>query len=89
MQHAPMSRARYVQEKRKMRFQEAYDGWSEERLTQNEAAPYCWANVNAAFAAILNVLRPMGLRGCWTSDCARSPNAGPAVLRLVGGRTAV
>ena len=28
MQHAPISRARYVQENRKMRFQEAYDGWS-------------------------------------------------------------
>ena len=38
MQHAPMSRARYVQENRKMRFQEAYDGWSQARLTQAEAA---------------------------------------------------
>ena len=38
MQHAPISRARYVQENRKMRFQEAYDGWSQGRLTQAEAA---------------------------------------------------
>ena len=38
MQHAPISRARYVQENRKMRFQEACDGWSEGRLTQAEAA---------------------------------------------------
>lgn len=38
MQHPPISRARYVQENRKMRFQEAYDGWSEGRLTQGEAA---------------------------------------------------
>ena len=38
MQHAPISRARYVQENRKMRFQEANDGWSEGRLTQAEAA---------------------------------------------------
>ena len=38
MQHAPISRARYVQENRKMRFQEAYDGWNEGRLTQAEAA---------------------------------------------------
>ena len=37
MQHAPISRARYVQENQKMRFQEAYDGWSEGRLTQDEA----------------------------------------------------
>ena len=38
MQHAPISWARYVQENRKMRFQEAYDGWSEGRLSQAEAA---------------------------------------------------
>lgn len=38
MQHVPISRARYMQENRKMRFQEAYDGWSEGRLTQAEAA---------------------------------------------------
>lgn len=38
MQHDPISRARYMQENRKMRFQEAYDGWSEGRLSQAEAA---------------------------------------------------
>jgi hypothetical protein len=38
MQDAPISRARYVQENRKMRFQEAYEGWSLGRLTQAEAA---------------------------------------------------
>ena len=38
MQHAPISRARYMRENRKMRFQEAYDGWSQGRLTQAEAA---------------------------------------------------
>lgn len=38
MQHAPISRARYMQENRKMRFHEAYDGWSQGRLTQAEAA---------------------------------------------------
>ena len=38
MQHIPISRARYVQENRKMRFQEAYEGWSQGRLTQAEAA---------------------------------------------------
>jgi hypothetical protein len=38
MQHDPISRARYMQENRKMRFQEAYDGWSQGRLTQAEAA---------------------------------------------------
>lgn len=38
MQHAPISRARYVQENRKMRFEEAYEGWSQGRLSQAEAA---------------------------------------------------
>jgi transposase len=35
---APVSRARYQQENRKMRFQEAYQGWTGGRLTQAEAA---------------------------------------------------
>ena len=38
MQDTPISRTRYVQENRKMRFQEAYEGWNEGRLTQTEAA---------------------------------------------------
>jgi len=38
MQHAPMSRARYMQENRKMRFREAFNGWSQGRLTPAEAA---------------------------------------------------
>lgn len=38
MQDAPMSRTRYVQENRKMRFEEAYQGWTEGRLSQGEAA---------------------------------------------------
>ena len=35
---APISRARYMQENRNMRFEEAYQGWSGGRLTQAEAA---------------------------------------------------
>jgi hypothetical protein len=35
---APISRARYQQENRKMRFEEAYQGWTGGRLTQGEAA---------------------------------------------------
>ena len=35
---APISRARYVQENRNMRFEEAYQGWAGGRLTQAEAA---------------------------------------------------
>jgi hypothetical protein len=37
MQHAPISWARFVQENRKVRFLEAYDGWNEDRQTQAEA----------------------------------------------------
>lgn len=38
MQDAPISRTRYMQENRKMRFEQAYAGWNEGRLTQGEAA---------------------------------------------------
>ena len=38
MQHAPISRARYMQESRKMRFLEAYEGWNQGRSSQAEAA---------------------------------------------------
>jgi hypothetical protein len=38
MQDAAISRARYTQENRKMRFEDAYSGWNEGRLTQAQAA---------------------------------------------------
>lgn len=38
MQHPPISRTRYVQEDRKMRFQEVYERWSQGQLTQAEGA---------------------------------------------------
>lgn len=38
MEHAAMSRTRYMQENRKMRFEEAYAGWNQGQLTQAEAA---------------------------------------------------
>ena len=34
----PMTRTRVLQESRRMRFKEAYGGWQERRLTQEEAA---------------------------------------------------
>ena len=34
----PLSRARWLQETRKMRFEEAYTGWQQGRLSQAEAA---------------------------------------------------
>jgi hypothetical protein len=38
MPDAPISRTRYVQETRKMRFEEAYQGWTGGKLSQAEAA---------------------------------------------------
>jgi transposase len=38
MQDTPISRARYMQENRKMRFEQAYEEWNTGRLTQAEAA---------------------------------------------------
>ncbi len=35
--NAPMSRARHMQESRKMRFEQAYQGWTAGRLTQPQA----------------------------------------------------
>jgi hypothetical protein len=34
---SPMSRARWLQETRKMRFEESYTGWQEGRLSQADA----------------------------------------------------
>lgn len=38
MNHPPISRASYMQENRKMRFEEAYDSWTQGSITQSEAA---------------------------------------------------
>ncbi len=38
MQDTPISRTRYMQENRKMRFEQAYEEWNTGRLTQAEAA---------------------------------------------------
>ena len=38
MRRCPMRRTELLQEVRKMRFEEAYGGWQERRLTQEEAA---------------------------------------------------
>ena len=38
MNHPPISRTRYLQESRKMRFEEAYDSWTQGCITQSEAA---------------------------------------------------
>lgn len=38
MNHRSISRTRYLQENRKMRFEEAYDSWTQGCITQSEAA---------------------------------------------------
>jgi hypothetical protein len=65
MQDALMSRARYVQENRKMRFEEAYEGWSLGRLIQAEAA-LLLGQASAVFAATSSATRPAGWTVCWT-----------------------
>jgi hypothetical protein len=57
-----MRRTELLQELRKMRFEEAYDGWSAGRLTQGEAA-FCWGFASGRFVAIWCVMKPRGLRG--------------------------
>ncbi|MGD1151499.1 MAG: hypothetical protein ABR911_01290 [Syntrophales bacterium] len=53
-----MRRTELMQEIRKMRFEEAYYGWTESRLTQEEAAS-CWEYVPGRFGATLIVMRRM------------------------------
>ena len=72
---APISRARYMQENRKMRFEEAFQGWSGGRLTQAEAAMLlgqCERSFRRhverlPFVATLSTTRPTGSMACWTS----------------------
>ena len=61
-----MSRTRYVQENRKMRFEEAYQGWTGRRLTQAEAALLLGSS-SAVFDATSSATWPMGWRVCSTS----------------------
>lgn len=63
MQHAPISQVRYVQESRTMRFQEAYDGWSQGRLTQAKAA-LLLGQGERSFRRHIERLRPMACKGC-------------------------
>ena len=42
MQHAAISRARYMQENRKMRFQEAYEGWRNRRTGNYSLEQRIW-----------------------------------------------
>ena len=83
MQHDPISRARYMQENRKMRFQEVYDGWSEGRLSQAEAA-LLLGQCERSFRRHIERYEADGLEACSTGGSARSPNAAPAGLKWTG-----
>ena len=62
MEHAPISRSRYMQENRKMRFTEAYDGWSEGRLTQAET-PLLLGQCERSFRRHIERFKADGLEG--------------------------
>ena len=56
-----MTRTRLLRELRRMRFEEAYGGWQEERLTQEEAARLL-GGVRAHVPALRGALRGRGAR---------------------------
>ena len=70
MLHAPISRTRYVQENRKMRFKEALDGWPEGRLTQAEAA-LLLGQCERSFHRQIERYAADGWRDCWTNGSGR------------------
>ena len=61
-----MTKTRLLQEIRKMRFEEAYGGWQERRLTQEEAARLL-GGVRARSGATWTAARRWGSMGWWTS----------------------
>ena len=59
----PLSRARWLQETRKMRFEEAYTGWQEGHLTQEGAARLLGVCATAHSGGRLIGMRPTGWMG--------------------------
>ena len=57
-----MRRTEWLQETRKMRFEEAYEGWQARRLTQEEAARLLGC-ANEPFGATLTAMRKLVWRG--------------------------
>ena len=58
-----MRRTEWLQETRKMRFEEAYAGWSNGRLTQEEAARLLWGYATGHSGGILSVSMRREWRG--------------------------
>ena len=57
-----MSRARWLEETKQMRFEEAYSGWTEGRLTQEEAAQLLGV-CDRSFRRYINRYHESGLDG--------------------------
>ena len=66
-----MRRAEWLQEVRKMRFEEAYSGWRGGRLTQEEAARILGVS-DRTFRRCIERYDDGGLRLSWTSGSPRS-----------------
>jgi len=62
-----MKRAEILQEIRIMRFEEAYDVWTEKRLSQEEAARILGVCDRTFRRLHLIVTKITGWMGCWTS----------------------
>ena len=62
-----MRRTEMLQEIRKMRFEEVYFGWSESRLSQEEAARIWGGYAIGRFGGTLIGMRSLGWRVCRTS----------------------
>ena len=84
MQHAPISRARYMQENRKMRFLDVYDGWNEGRLTQAETA-LLLGQCERSFSPHIECFKGDGLAGLLDKRLSQIPNdvtVGPRSITL-------
>ena len=80
-----MTRTQVLQEIRRMRFKEAYGGWQERRLTQEEAARLL-GGVSVHSGATWTATRTRGSMGWWTSAWARSRHGEPRSTRWCAPR---
>jgi hypothetical protein len=81
MGHPPISRARYLQENRKMKFEEAYDRWTQGRRTQNEAA-FMLGQCERSFRRHIERYEADGLEGLLDKRLSQISKRVPAAPRL-------
>jgi hypothetical protein len=70
-----MKRTEMLQEIRKMRFKEPYEGWQEGRLSQEDAARILGI-CDRALGGIEIAMKNREWRDCWTNGSTRYPIAG-------------